>query len=84
MKIRVVSGCTADSLTVDGVDYYSLDPETQGKVVRMVLDRMYHEILSERTSLRNVIGYIQSDEDNRLSYCEQCGDTPWEEIYNFS
>ena len=71
MKIESVTGCTCDSLTINGVETIDMDKEAIKDVIKKLIDR------------ENDLGFLQSvlidlvefqGEFEDLGRCDQCGD----------
>lgn len=77
MELRYVSGCTADSLTIDGVETIELPPYEIADVIRHLVGRC-----KDKAILQELLGrLIESDKESvcDISHCDQCGD----DIYNY-
>ena len=71
MKIESVSGCTCDSLTVDGVETIDMDKEAVKKVIKKLIDKV-DDLGTLQSILINLVETQGDFED--LGHCEQCGD----------
>lgn len=77
MELRYVSGCTADSLTIDGVEASELPNYEIADVIRHLVGRCEGKRLLKELLER----LIESDKESvcDISHCDQCGD----DIYNY-
>ena len=77
MILNYIEGCTADSLTIDGVETIELLPYEIADVIRHLVGRCKDiAILQEMLAM-----LIESDKESvrSISHCDQCGD----DIYNY-
>ena len=77
MELRYVSGCTADSLTIDGIEVSELPPYEIADVIRHLVGRCKDKAILQELLER----LIESDKESvcDISHCDQCGD----DIYNY-
>lgn len=78
MELRYVSGCTADSLTIDGVETIELPPYEIADVIRHLVGRC-----EDKGVLKEILAtLIEYDKEIvcDISHCDQCDD----DIYNYS
>lgn len=71
MELQMITGCTYNSLTIDGEDEINLTEEQRKEVKRKVCDWL-NEHAELNTLLQYVIDY--HGEYESLGHCEQCGD----------
>ena len=77
MELRYISGRTAYSLTIDGVETIELPPYEIADVIRHLVGRCKDKgILKEMLAM-----LIEHDKESvcDISHCDQCGD----DIYNY-
>ena len=77
MELRYVSGCTADSLTIDGIEVSELPPYEIADVIRHLVGRC-----DDKAILQEILSrLIETDKESTcdISHCDQCGD----DIYNY-
>lgn len=84
MKIKRISGCTADHLEIDGVDIKSLDDAELIGINMLLLESLKQTLLKESPSkafdiLLDCILPTYSDWDQDA--CTTCGDTITEEVW---
>lgn len=72
MKIVSTTGCTCDSLTVDGVETINMKVEDLQEVVKKVVEKTTDIGLLQNT-LINLVECIGGWE--YLGHCEDCGDS---------
>lgn len=71
MKIESVTGCTCDSLTVDGVETVDMDKKAVKDVIKKLIDK--EDDLGTLQSI--LIDLVETQgEFEDLGHCEQCGD----------
>ena len=71
MKIESVTGCTCDSLTINGVETIDMDKEAIKDVIKKLIDR--EDDLGTLQSI--LIDLVETQgEFEDLGHCEQCGD----------
>ena len=71
MKIKSVTGCTCDSLTVDNVETVDMDKEAIKDVIKKLIDR--EDDLGVLQSI--LIDLVETQgEFEDLGHCDQCGD----------
>ena len=70
MKIESVTGCTCDSLTINGVETIDMDKEAIKDVIKKLIDR--EDDLGTLQSILTDLVEIQGD-FKYLVHCEQCG-----------
>ena len=71
MKIESVTGCTCDSLTINGVETIDMDKEAIKDVIKKLIDR--EDDLGTLQSI--LIDLVETQgEFEDLGRCEQCGD----------
>lgn len=70
MKINYVTGCTCDSLTIDGKESINLSP----KVIKDAIVKALEKIDDEATLQDILITVAETGEYKDLGHCEQCGD----------
>lgn len=71
MKIISVSGCTCDSLTIDGVETADMDKRDIKDVVKKLIDNT-NDLGTIQSILMDLVESQGDFED--LGTCEQCGD----------
>lgn len=71
MKIKSVTGCICDSLTVDNVETVNMDKEAIKNVIKKLIDRET-DLGTLQSILMNLVETQGEFED--LGHCEQCGD----------
>ena len=71
MKIESVTGCTCDSLTINGVETIDMDKEAIKDVIKKLIDR--EDDLGTLQSILTDLVEIQGEFED-LGHCEQCGD----------
>ena len=70
MKINYVTGCTCDSLTIDGKESIDLSP----KVIKDAIVRALEKI-DDISTLQEILMIIaETGEYEDLGHCEQCSD----------
>jgi hypothetical protein len=70
MKINYTSGCTCDSLTIDGKESADLSP----KVIKDAIVRALEKI-DDISTLQDILTTVaETGEYEDLGHCEQCGD----------
>lgn len=70
MKINYVTGCTCDSLTIDGKESIDLSP----KVIKDAIVRALEKIDDISTLQEILVTIAETGEYEDLGHCEQCGD----------
>ena len=70
MKINYVTGCTCDSLTIDGKESIDLSP----KVIKDAIVRALEKIDDISTLQEILMTIAETGEYEDLGHCEQCGD----------
>ena len=77
MILNYIEGCTADSLTIDGVETIELPPYEIADVIRHLVGRCKDKGLLKEM----LVTLIESDKESTctISQCDQCGD----DIYNY-
>ena len=78
MELRYVSGCTADSLTIDGVEVSELPPYAIAEVIRHLVGQCKDIAILQELLER----LIESDKESvcDISHCDQCDDA----IYSYT
>jgi hypothetical protein len=71
MKIISVTGCTCDSLTIDGVETADMDKRDIKDVVKKLIDNT-NDLGTIQSILMDLVESQGDFED--LGTCEQCGD----------
>ena len=71
MKIVSISGCTCDSLTVDGVETVNMSKEGVKEVIKKLVDRE-DDLGTLQSILMDLVETQGEFED--LGHCDQCGD----------
>ena len=71
MKIESVTGCTCDSLTINGVETIDMDKEAIKDVIKKLIDR--EDDLGTLQSILTDLVEIQGDFKD-FGHGEQCGD----------
>ena len=71
MKIESVTGCTCDSLTINGVETIDMDKEAIKDVIKKLIDRE-DDLGVLQSVLIDLVEFQGEFED--LGHCEQCGD----------
>lgn len=77
MILNYIEGCTADNLTIDGVEASELPPNVIADIIRHIVGRCKDKgLLKEMLAM-----LIESDKKSvcDISHCDQCGD----DIYNY-
>ena len=77
MILNYIEGCTADSLTIDGVETIELPPYEIADVIRHLVGRCKDIAILQELLER----LIEHDKESvcDISHCDQCGD----DIYNY-
>ena len=71
MKIKSVTGCTCDSLTIDNVETVDMDKEAIKDVIKKLIDR--EDDLGVLQSI--LIDLVETQgEFEDSGHCDQCGD----------
>ena len=70
MKINYVTGCTCDSLTIDGKESIDLS----SKVIKDAIVRALEKIDDISTLQEILVTIAETGEYEDLGHCEQCGD----------
>lgn len=70
MKINYTSGCTCDSLTIDGKESADLSP----KVIKNAIVKALEKIDDIATLQDILMTVAETGEYEDLGHCEQCGD----------
>ena len=70
MKINYVTGCTCDSLTIDGKESIDLSP----KVIKNAIVRALKKIDDISPLQKILVTIAETGEYEDLGHCEQCGD----------
>lgn len=70
MKINYVTGCTCDSLTINGKESIDLSP----KVIKDAIVRALEKIDDISTLQEILMTIAETGEYEDLGHCEQCGD----------
>lgn len=74
MKIEYVTGCTCDSLTIDGKETNSMSIKDVRGCVLDIISRTTDLSLLEEI----LTNYVETDGDfENLGHCDQCGDSIW-------
>lgn len=71
MKIESVTGCTCDSLTVDGVETVDMDKNNVKEVIKKLIDKE-DDLGTLQSILIDLVERRGDFED--LGHCDQCGD----------
>ena len=71
MKIESVTGCTCDSLTIDGVETIDMDKEAIKDVIKKLINRE-DDLGILQSILIDLVEFQGEFED--LGHCDQCGD----------
>lgn len=71
MKIESVTGCTCDSLTINGVETIDMDKEAIKDVIKKLIDRE-DDLGVLQSILIDLVEFQGEFED--LGHCDQCGD----------
>ncbi len=71
MKIEYTSGCTAHSLTIDGVETIDLDPKEFKEKALKVIEKINNEQLL-RDFLIQAVEIM--GESEVIAHCDECGD----------
>lgn len=70
MKINYITGCTCDSLTIDGRESIDLSPKVIKDAIIKALDK-----INSISDLQEILMTIaETGEYEDLGHCEQCGD----------
>lgn len=70
MKINYTTGCTRDSLTIDGRESIDLSPEVIKDAIIKALDK-----INSNSVLQDILMTVaETGEFEDLGHCEQCGD----------
>lgn len=74
MKLEYTTGCTCDSLTVNGKETVDMTPQELQEIIKKSIHRV-----TDIGSLQSILGTIICNGDNGdytdLGYCGQCGDS---------
>ena len=78
MILNYIDGCTADSLTIDGVETIELPPYEIADVIRHLVGRCKDIAILQELLER----LIESDKESvrSISHCDQCDDA----IYSYT
>lgn len=71
MKINYTTGCTCDSLTIDGKESIDMPVEDIKEAIVLSLNKV-EDIATLQDMLISALEYAGEFED--LEHCEQCGD----------
>lgn len=71
MKIVNISGCTCDSLTIDGKETVDMDIIDLQEAIKKVLDRET-DIAILQSILMDLVNHMGEYKD--LGHCDDCGD----------
>ena len=71
MKVVSVTGCTCDSLTIDGVESIDMKVEDVQAVIKRVIDQETDMGILQ-SILVDLVSHMGEFED--LGYCEECSD----------
>ena len=71
MKIESVTGCTCDSLTINGVETIDMDKEAVKDVIKKLINRE-DDLGILQSILIDLVEFQGEFED--LGHCDQCGD----------
>ena len=71
MKIESVTGCTYDSLTINGVETIDMDKEAIKDVIKKLINRE-DDLGILQSILIDLVEFQGEFED--LGHCDQCGD----------
>ena len=71
MKIESVTGCTCDSLTINGVETIDMDKEAIKDVIKKLINRE-DDLGFLQSILIDLVEFQGEFED--LGHCDQCGD----------
>ena len=71
MKIESVTGCTCDSLTINGVETIDMDKEAIKDVIKKLINRE-DDLGILQSILIDLVEFQGEFED--LGHCDQCGD----------
>lgn len=70
MKINYVTGCTCDSLTIDGKESIDLSSEVIKDAIVKALEK-----IDDVATLQDILMTVaETGECEDLGHCEQCGD----------
>lgn len=71
MKINYTSGCTCDSLTIDGIESANMPAEDIKEAIVLSLNKV-----GDIAALQNILisALEEAGEFEDLGHCEQCGD----------
>ena len=78
MILNYIDGCTAYSLTIDGVEVSELPPYGIADIIRHLVGRC-----EDKGILKEILEWlIESDKESvcDISHCDQCGDN----TYNYT
>ena len=78
MELNYIDGCTADDLTIDGVEASQLPPYEIADIIRHLVGRC-----EDKSLLKEMLGrLIEYDKESvcDIRHCDQCGD----DIYNYT
>jgi hypothetical protein len=72
MKIEYVTGCTCDSLTIDGKETVDMEIDELKSHIHELIDK-----IGDISSLQGIVMNISESEGDYecLGHCDQCGDT---------
>lgn len=71
MKINYITGCTCDSLTIDGIESTDMPAEDIKEAIVLSLNKV-----EDIATLQNILVSVleEAGEFEDLGHCEQCGD----------
>lgn len=77
MIIKVIEGCVADDILIDGISLYNMPFYTQTRVVKSILKKQkVNCVVCTVSSLLNFLStQIPIESDSESEPCEICGDT---------
>ena len=78
MELNYIDGCTADDLTIDGVEASQLPPYEIADIIRHLVGRCKDKALLEEILGRLIESNKKSVCD--ISHCDQCDD----DIYSYT
>lgn len=72
MKIEYVTGCTCDSLTIDGKETVDMEVDELKSHIHKLIDR-----IDDISTLQDIVMNVTELEGDYecLGHCDQCGDT---------
>lgn len=76
MKYKVVqsTGCTLNSLTINGVEYWEMPESSRNEFLDHVLDRIRGGVMRGEFHIDEIVDLLSEDDYTYSKPCGQCGD----------